>query len=170
MGEVALLDAPVEPGDTRVYRLQQETYEYLTARLRHMHTKWGRTGIRTVDHVVEGEDCYVTTVEFGHHIGPSVIDEILKEVVSSAQRGVRAITQLHDQGHRAKPKSTEAPKDIGFNIIPDLKASKAKTQSTVIERSDDGKSAGVQVEHWSGRVDATATPRPVVIGTHVQEN
>lgn len=37
-------------------------------------------------------------------------------------------------------------------------------KTTVVPREDNGKPAGKQVEHWSGRVDATAfAPSPPVI-------
>ena len=43
---------------------------------------------------------------------------------------------------------------VGF-IMPD---SKKKVRRTQVEREDRPGTAGYQTEHWSGRVDAVATP------------
>ncbi len=49
---------------------------------------------------------------------------------------------------------------VGFINISGEKTSKRRNR-TRIEREDGPGTAGYQTEHWSGRVDAVATPAPV---------
>jgi hypothetical protein len=53
-------------------------------------------------------------------------------------------------------------KRIGFDR-------KHLTKTTVVPHEKDGRHAGSHTEHRDGRVDATVTPRPVVISTRTQE-
>jgi hypothetical protein len=43
------------------------------------------------------------------------------------------------------------------------------TKQVDVTDERDGRRAGWQTEHRDGRVDATVTPKPIIVGTQIQE-